>query len=69
MTAPRLVAVALVVVAPAALVVGALVAATADVKFTSTWAAPDAASISFKGQRVAALVISDGQSLRVLRDE
>jgi hypothetical protein len=59
----------LVVAATSGLVVAATPTATADVKFTSTWAAPDAGSISFKGQRVAALVISDDQSLRVSAEE
>lgn len=43
--------------------------ASAAVKFTSTWAAPDAASVSFKGQKVAALVISDDMSLRMSAEE
>lgn len=39
------------------------------VKFTSTWAAPDARSISFKGKKVAALVVSDDLSLRMSAEE
>jgi hypothetical protein len=39
------------------------------VKFTSVWAAPDARTISFKGQKVAALVISDDLSLRMSGEE
>jgi hypothetical protein len=39
------------------------------VKFTSTWGAPDAKGLSFKGQKVAALVISDDQSLRMSGEE
>ncbi len=39
------------------------------VKFTSTWASPDAATVSFKGQKVAALVISDDMSLRMSAEE
>jgi hypothetical protein len=39
------------------------------VKFTSTWAAPDAATVSFKGQKVVALVISDDMSLRMSGEE
>lgn len=39
------------------------------VKFTSTWAAPDAASVNFKGQKVVALVISDDISLRMSAEE
>jgi hypothetical protein len=41
----------------------------AAVKFTSTWAAPDAASVSFKGQKVVALIISDDLSLRMSGEE
>lgn len=43
--------------------------ASAEVKFTSTWAAPDAASVNFKGKKVAALVISDDLSLRMSAEE
>jgi hypothetical protein len=43
--------------------------AVSAVKFTSTWGAPDARSISFKGQKVAALVISDDMSLRMSGEE
>ena len=39
------------------------------VKFTSTWAAPDAAKITFKGQKVVALVMSDDISLRMSAEE
>ena len=49
--------------------VAVLVPLVAAVKFTSTWAAPEAKSISFKGQKVAALVISDDMSLRVSAEE
>ena len=41
----------------------------AAVKFTSVWAAPDAATVSFKGQKVVALVISDDMSLRMSAEE
>ena len=51
-----------------ALVAAAGVALDA-VKFTSTWAAPDAATVSFKGQKVVALVISDDISLRMSAEE
>jgi hypothetical protein len=44
-------------------------AAIGDVTFTSTWAAPDARGVSFKGQKVAALVISEDQSLRMSGEE
>ncbi len=47
----------------------ALSASLGAVKFTSTWAAPDARSISFKGQKVVALVISDDLSLRMSAEE
>jgi len=47
----------------------ATVPVLAAVKFTSTWAAPGAKAISFKGQKVAALVISDDMSLRVSAEE
>jgi hypothetical protein len=46
-----------------------VVAASAAVRCTSTWSAPDAASVSFKGQKVAALVISDDMSLRMSAEE
>jgi hypothetical protein len=39
------------------------------VRFTSTWVAPDAAAINFKGQKVAALVMSDDMSLRMSGEE
>jgi hypothetical protein len=45
------------------------VAATAAVKFTSTWSSPDARGVSFKGKKVAALVISDDLSLRMSAEE
>jgi hypothetical protein len=38
-------------------------------KFTSVWRSPDAASVSFAGKRVAALVIADDESLRVSGEE
>jgi hypothetical protein len=41
----------------------------AAVRFTSTWAAPDARTISFKGKKVAALVISDDLSMRMSGEE
>jgi hypothetical protein len=51
---------------------GVLLAVTvgeAAVRFTSTWAAPDARHVSFKGKKVAALVISDDLSLRMSAEE
>ena len=44
-------------------------AVAAGPKFTSTWKAPDAANTSFAGKKVAALIISDDQSLRVSGEE
>jgi len=41
----------------------------AAVTFTSTWVAPDAAGVSFKGQKVVALVMSDDMSLRMAAEE
>jgi hypothetical protein len=38
-------------------------------KFVSTWKAPEAAGTSFAGQKVAALIISDDQNLRVSGEE
>ena len=38
-------------------------------KFTSTWKAPDAAGTSFAGKKVAALIISQDQNLRVSGEE
>jgi hypothetical protein len=47
----------------------AVVPVRADVKFTSVWAAPDAQTVSFKGQKVAALVMMDDVQRRVPREE
>jgi len=41
----------------------------AGVKFTSTWKAPDAAGTRFAGKKVAALIISQDQDLRVSGEE
>jgi hypothetical protein len=43
--------------------------AAAAVKFTSTWSAPEARNVNFRGQKVAALVISDDLSLRMSAEE
>jgi len=51
----------------AALVATATVAA--DVKFTSVWKTPAAREVSFAGKKVAALVISKDESLRVAGEE
>jgi len=45
------------------------VVAAAGPKFTSTWKAPEAAGVSFAGKKVAALIISDDQGLRVSGEE
>jgi hypothetical protein len=41
----------------------------AATKFTSTWKAPDAAGTSFAGKKVATLVISSDESLRISGEE
>lgn len=51
------------------LAVAGVVSVHADVKFTSVWAAPDAQTVSFKGQKVAALVMLDDWERRVPREE
>ena len=55
------------------IVVGSLILAAsliaADVKFTSTWKGKDAAGTSFAGKKVAALVISQDESLRIAGEE
>jgi hypothetical protein len=52
----------------AAVALSALLTA-AGPKFTSTWKAPEAAGASFAGKKVAALIISDDQNLRVSGEE
>lgn len=47
----------------------AIVTVAAKTKFTSTWIAPGAAPGSFAGKKVAALVISTDESLRVSGEE
>jgi hypothetical protein len=49
--------------------VTATVATSAAVKFTSTFKSLDAGSVSFAGKKVAALVISNDESLRVAGEE
>jgi hypothetical protein len=51
------------------LVVTATVATSAAVTFTSTFKSLDAGSVSFAGKKVAALVISNDESLRVAGEE
>jgi hypothetical protein len=52
----------------AAVALSAAVAA-ASPKFISTWKTPEAAGASFAGKKVAALIISDDQNLRVSGEE
>jgi hypothetical protein len=53
----------------AASLVGVGLAAAAGPMFTSTWKAPAAKGVSFTGKKVAALVISSDESLRVSGEE
>jgi len=46
-----------------------LVVSASGPTFTSTWKSPDATGISFAGKKVAALVISNDQNLRVSGEE
>jgi hypothetical protein len=41
----------------------------ADIKFMSTWKSPDAATTSFAGKKVAAVVMTDDDGLRVSGEE
>jgi hypothetical protein len=52
-----------------ALVLASVTAVLAKTTFSSVWKAPDAASISFAGTKVAALVIDRDDSLRVSGEE
>jgi len=56
-------------VAALALVAIATTIVTAGTKFKSVWKAPDAASVSFAGKKVAALVIDKDQSLRQVGED
>jgi hypothetical protein len=62
-----------VVVADAVLVVASLfvvgAAMAADPIFTSTWRSPSAEGVSFAGKKVAALIISSDENLRVSGEE
>jgi len=49
--------------------VAAVALLAAAPKFTSAWKSPDAASVSFAGKKVAALVIAQDDSLRVAGEE
>jgi hypothetical protein len=53
----------------AALLAAAAVSTSAKTKFESVWKSPDAATISFAGAKVAALVIDQDDSLRVAGEE
>jgi len=55
--------------ATAAILALPLAIAAARPEFTSTWLAPDGAGVSFAGKKVAALVMSSDQSLRVSGEE
>lgn len=55
--------------AAAAIAVAAVVVHSAAVKFTSTFKSSDAGQVSFAGKKVAALVISKDDSLRVAGEE
>jgi len=50
-------------------IVLAAAALTAAITFTSTFKSPDAGSVTFRGKKVAALVISNDNSLRVAGEE
>ena len=52
----------------AALALSVVISAAAP-KFTSTWKSPAANGVTFSGKKVAALIISDDQSLRVSGEE
>ena len=51
------------------LTLAATLAAGADNEFLSTWKAPGAAPLDFKGRRVAAVLIADDVSVRVAAEE
>ena len=53
----------------AALVVVPALAVAAGPKFTSTWKAPEAATTSFAGKKIASLIISDDLDLRMVGEE
>jgi len=57
------------IAAAAAVLIVAGTSLAAKTKFQSVWKAPDAASVSFAGQKVAALVIDKDDSLRVAGEE
>ena len=53
----------------AALLTGAAVSLTAKTRFESVWKSPEAATVSFAGAKVAALVIDKDESLRMAGEE
>jgi hypothetical protein len=53
----------------AAIIMLSVVALSAGPKFTSVWKAPAAREVSFAGKKVAALVMTDDDSLRVSGEE
>jgi len=53
----------------AATVALGVVLSAAAVKFTSTWKSPDASAVNFAGRKVAALIISQDESLRISGEE
>ncbi|HXW04712.1 MAG TPA: hypothetical protein VD833_05745 [Vicinamibacterales bacterium] len=59
----------LVISSGIAAVLSGVILVAADVKFTSTWKSMDAGQVSFVGKKVAALVISQDDSLRVSGEE
>jgi hypothetical protein len=54
---------------PTAILLATAVLAAAEVRFTSTWKNIDAGAVSFVGRKVAALVITQDDSLRVSGEE
>ena len=52
-----------------AVALGAAVAGAADNEFISTWKAPGAGTMNFAGRKVAAVLITDDDSLRVSAEE
>jgi hypothetical protein len=53
----------------ASAVLGVAALAAAGPKFVSKWASPEARGVSFAGKKVAALIISEDESLRVSGEE
>ncbi len=57
------------IVGTSLVVASAIVALSADVKFVSTWKSMNASTVTFAGKKVAALVMSNDDSLRVAGEE